>query len=414
MQLVIVGAHQKTASVEVRECLSFSAAQLQTPLQALRSYVSEGLIISTCNRVEVYGLAPDAEAGVGAIRRFLADWHGTTPDALWPHLYTLTGADAVRHLFRLASGLESMVLGEDQIMGQIKTAFVAAATAEMLGQVLNRLLTSALAAGKRVRTQTAIARTPVSVVSVALESARALGGPLASQRVLILGTGRMAELALKHLRGDTARSVGVVGRSPERLGALAATYGALPWGFDQLDQALAEADVVISCTSAPGFVLGREAVARAVAGRAAPLLLLDMAVPRDIDPQVSALPGVRLIGVDDLQAICATNRQLRAVEVAHADTLVDDELARFMDWWKTQEVVPTIRALRERAEAIRADELAHTLAKFPGLSAREQHAISALSAAIINKLLHQPIAALKDPAGGDQLAPAVRQLFQLT
>jgi glutamyl-tRNA reductase len=320
----------------------------------------------------------------------------------------------VCHLFRLASGLESMVLGEDQIMGQIKLAFATATEAGMLGQVLNRLLTKALAAGKRVRTQTAIARTPVSVVSVALECARSSLGPLASQRVLILGTGRIAELALKHLRGDSPAAVGVVGRSPERLQALATAYGAQPWGFDQLDLALAEADVVISCTSAPGFVLGQAAVARALAGRPAPLLLLDMAVPRDVDPQVASLPGARLIGVDDLQAICAANREVRAVEVAHADRLVDDEVAHFMDWWKTQDVVPTIRALRERAEAIRADELAYTLARFPDLTASEQHAIRALSAAIINKLLHQPIAALKDPAGGDQLAPVVRQLFQLT
>ena len=192
MQLVIVGAHQRTAAVEVRECLSFGVAELQPPLKKLQTYVDEGFIISTCNRVEVYGLAEDAESGSHAIRRFLAEWHGTTPDALWPHLYTLADADAVHHIFRLASGLESMVLGEDQIMGQIKTAFAAGTTAGTIGQMFHRMVSSALAAGKRVRTQTAISRTPVSVVSVALDCARNILGSLADQRVLIIGSGSMA------------------------------------------------------------------------------------------------------------------------------------------------------------------------------------------------------------------------------
>jgi glutamyl-tRNA reductase len=224
----------------------------------------------------------------------------------------------------------------------------------------------------------------------------------------------MAELALKHLRGAAAESIGVANRSLDRAQALAAAYGASVWQLDRLEAAIAAADVVVSCTAASGIVIPAEMLARARAGRETPLVLLDLAVPRDVDPRAAALPGVRLVGVDDMRAICEANRAARAAEVAGAEDLVAVEVARFMDWLAMQEVVPTIRALRERAEAIRAAELERTLAKLPDLSPREQAAIGALSAAIVNKLLHQPIATLKDPGSGSQLAQVVQQLFRLS
>ncbi|HEY3230325.1 MAG TPA: glutamyl-tRNA reductase [Roseiflexaceae bacterium] len=419
-QLFIIGTHQRICPVTVRERLAFGAANIRPALDALRAYTDEGFIISTCNRVEVGGLVADGEAGERALIDFLADRHHVAPEELAPHLYTFAGADAVRHIFRLAAGLDSMVLGEDQIQLQLKAALAEARAAGTAGQMVERLLQSALAAGKLVRTQTGIARSHLSVVSVALDIAREALGGLARRRVVIVGAGRMAELALKHLRGDAAESVGVVNRSYDQAQMLAAAYGATVWPFEQLEQAIGAADVVVSCTASPDTVISAALVERALAGRerpprgpAAPLLLLDLAVPRDVDPRAAALPGVRLVDVDDMRAICEVNRAARAGEVAHAEALVEGEVAKFMEWWAAQEVVPTIRALRERAETIRAAELERALAKLPDLSPREQAAIGALSAAIINKLLHQPIATLKDPEAGSQLAQAVQQLFQL-
>jgi glutamyl-tRNA reductase len=231
--------------------------------------------------------------------------------------------------------------------------------------------------------------------------------------VLIVGAGRMAELALKHLRDEPGLTVSIANRSFERAQTLAQAYDAVAVPLDQLEQAIGAADVVLSCTAAPETIVTADMVARAQGGRAGPLLLLDLAVPRDIDPRAAELPNVQLYDVDSLRPIAEANRVTRAAEVARAEELVDGEVAKFMEWWAAQGVVPTIRALRERAETIRAAELQRTLSRLQHLSPREQEAIGALSTAIVNKLLHQPIATLKDPESGDQLAQALQQLFQL-
>lgn len=412
MQLVITGLHQRTAPLALRERLAFAAAALPDALRALASYADEGYIISTCNRVEVYGIVSSGEER--ALAHFLAESNNLALDDLLPHLYTLTGDDAVRHVFRLAAGLDSMVLGEDQIMGQIKAAMSAANDAGTLGNVLHRLLQGALATGKLVRTQTGIARTPVSVVSVALDLARQTLGSLGGTRVTLLGAGRMAELALKHLHGDQTTSIRVLSRTYTRAVALAEQYGVAAFPFDQVEQALRDSDVVLSCTSAADIVLDAATVARASAGRSTPLLLLDLAVPRDIDQQAGMLPGVLLRDIDAMQTIAATNRAARVGEVARAEALIEDEVTKFTHWWTAQRVVPTIRALCERAESIREAELQRALARLPQLSPREQQAVHALSAAIVNKLLHQPITSLKDAQHGGELADAVQQLFQLS
>jgi glutamyl-tRNA reductase len=412
-QLVIIGTHQRICPIAMRERLAFDAANIQPALRMLRDYADEGFIVSTCNRVEVGGLV----AGHGCeqeLLRFLGDCHRVAIEELAPHLYIYTGAEAVRHLFRLAAGLDSMVLGEDQIQVQLKSALAEARAAGAAGPLVDRLLQSALAAGKLVRSQTGIARSHLSIVSVALDLARQTSGGLAGRRVLVLGAGRMAELALKHLRDDAPEAIVIVNRTFERAQALADAYSVTAQPSEQLAQAIREADVVLSCTAASEIVIGAELVAQARAGRRAPLLLLDLAVPRDVDPAVAELPGVRLSGVDDLRTICEANRAARATEIASAEELVGAEVAKFVEWWATQEVVPTIRALRERAEAIRTAELQRTLSKLPDLSPREQAAIGALSAAIVNKLLHQPIARLKDPEAGGQLAQVIQHLFQLS
>jgi len=398
----------------MREQLAFGADTMREALLALRQYVDEGFIISTCNRVEVGGLVADGPAGEQALTRFLVDWHHVPLEHLAPHLYVFSGPDAVQHLFRLAAGLDSTVLGEDQVMVQLKTALADAQAAGVTGQRVNRLLNSALATGKLVRTRTEIARSHLSTVSVALDIARDTLGDLRRLHVLIVGAGKIAELALKHLRGEPPRSVTLISRTFARARALADTYGVQARPFEQLEAALREADVVVSCTAASDVVISVEAVERARQGMVAPLLLLDQAVPRDIDERVKAVHNARLFDIDDIRVICEANRAARAAEVVKADTLVTEEVAKFMEWWAAQEVVPTIRALRERAESIRQTEIERTLAKLPDLSQQQQDAIHALSAAIVNKLLHQPITSMKNPDSGGQLARVVQQLFQLT
>lgn len=415
-QFVVIGTHQRICPVAVREQLAFGPFDIQPALKALGAYADEGFIISTCNRVELGGLVPDGPGGPRELLRFLAERHSIPADELAAHLYTYSGADAARHLFRLAAGLDSMVLGEDQIQTQLKQALADAQAAGLAGQGIARLLQHALTVGKLVRTATGIARQHLSVVSVALDIAHAQLGTLAGRRVLVVGAGRMAELALKHLRGQHAE-LAIVNRSHARAATLAERYDAAALHFEQLEHALDAHDIVVSCTAAPEPVITAAMLARALGGRMARpagLLLLDLAVPRDIEPQASALAGVRLWDVDGLQAICEANRASREAEVARAEALIELEVAKFQEWWAAQEVVPTIRALRERAESIRTAELQRTLTKLAHLSPQEHAAIGALSAAIVNKLLHQPIATLKNPEGGSQLAAVVQELFRLT
>jgi glutamyl-tRNA reductase len=279
---------------------------------------------------------------------------------------------------------------------------------------VNRLLNSALAAGKLVRTRTEIARSHLSTVSVALDIARDSLGDLRRLNVLIVGAGKIAELALKHLRSEPPRSVTVINRTFARACELAETYSVQARPFEQLEEALREADLVVSCTASSEVVISAEIVERARQGVVAPLVLLDQAVPRDIDERVKALYNARLFDIDDIRVICEANRAARTAEVAKAEALVLEEVTKFLEWWVAQEVVPTIRALRERAESIRQIEIERTLAKLPELSAHQQDAINALSAAIVNKLLHQPITSMKNPDSGGQLARVVQELFQLT
>lgn len=412
MQIAITGVHQRSTPVALRERLAFRPDRLGEALATLHQYVHEGFILSTCNRVEIGGAAGDQVGD--RLTHFLSDWHGIPMRELTPYLYTHRDTAAVRHTFRLAAGLDSMVLGEDQIIGQMKSALATAHAADTIGTLLHRLLHTALASGKLVRSQTAINQHHLSVVSVALDVARERLGSLAERRCLIIGAGHMAELTLKHLRQAHVGAVAITNRTAARANELAATYQVATWPFAELSAALAASDLVISCTSAPGTIIDTTQVERVVAGRSTPLVLLDLAVPRDIDPAVANLPGVQLIGVDDLRAIAEQNRTARTVEATHAEALIEAEVAKFEAWLGMQQVVPTIRELRERAEEIRTVEVRRTLAKCPALSDRERQAIEALSNSIVSKLLHHPIVALKQADGDPDLIRTVHKVFHLT
>jgi glutamyl-tRNA reductase len=413
MQITLIGVHQRNTPVTVRERLAFALNELPDALLALHQRVDEGFILSTCNRVEVCAVTREPVVDDEILISFLSEQRGVDAAVFAPSLYIHRNEAVVRHLYRLAAGLDSMVLGEDQIVGQVKEALAIAHAAGAIGPVLHRVLHGALAAGKQARANTGIAAGHVSVVSVALDAMRRFPDLLAQGRVLVIGAGHIAELALKHLRAAGASNITVINRTAARAQTLANHYDVAWRSWSDLEDALAMSDIVVSCTSAPGIVLSQQMVERAAAGRSTPLLLFDLAVPRDIDQGVAEIPGVYLHDVDALEPICRTNRALRAAEAERAETIIEGEVAKFMEWWAVQQAVPTIRALRKRAEDIRDAEIRRALARCPELSPQQRETVIALSTAIINKLLHEPIVALRNPEASGELLTAVRRLFNI-
>jgi glutamyl-tRNA reductase len=417
LQLIIAGVSHEDAPVALRERVALPAPALPGALARLREIVGEGCILSTCNRTEIVAVVGHADSGGDLLARFLADIQGVPVAEIAPHLRVSAHADAAQRLFRIAAGLDSLILGEDQILAQLKVALGAAAEAGTLGPVLHRLGHAALATGKRVRTDTSIAQGNLSVVSAALREATERLGPLRERSVLIVGAGDTAELALKHLTKEMdARPAALVltNRTWERADALAARYGAEACPWEERELALASADLVISCTSAPEPILDALAFAQALALRPTrSLLCYDLAVPRDIAPAVADLPGVTLRDVDDLAATGEAARQQRQSAVADAEAIVATETARFMDWWRARAVAPAIVALRSHAEAIRDAELARALSRLPDLTPREEAVVRDLAGAIVNKLLHRPVTTLKAAPEGANMARVVYDLFDL-
>jgi len=411
VKMLVTGIHQRTAPLEVRECLAFTPAALIGALGALHQVVPEGFIVSTCNRIELYGIVPDGVLDAADLQAFLLRWHGLDAMDLSPYFYTYEGNAAVHHLFRLAAGLDSTVLGDDQIMGQLKDAYAAARSAGTSGKLLHRLVTRALTTGKRVRSQTGIASHPVSVVSVALDLARQTIGSLQQQRVLVIGAGHMGELVLKHLHGGEVTNLRIANHHDDHARAVAQRYGVQAVPYAQLSNAIIDSDIIISCTAAAEYVVKPDHFAMAPQEQS--FLLLDLAMPRDIDPAVAERSQIQIHDIDAIQGISAENRAARTAEIAQAESLVQEEVVSFDQWLATQQTVPTITALREHAETIRQAELQRMLARHPDLSDQAQEAIQAFSTALINKLLHDPIISLKDPSAAPTLVPAVRRLFQL-
>ena len=413
MQIVAVGLNQNSAPVAVRERLAFVPGELPSALRELRNHVAEGFILSTCNRVEVYALAGHADSGAQLLGRFLAEARGFPLDELRPLLYSHGHEAAVAHLFRVAGGMDSMVLGEGEILSQVRGALDAANAAGALGPVLRRLGSAAVGAGKRVRTRTAIGRNPLSVVTLALQAAAERGRPLSDASILILGAGATAETVLRHLAGASPKRVRLASRRPERAAALAGLHGAHAARLEDLRSLVAEADVVIGCTSSPQVLLRADDVAAGRGDDARALLCLDLGVPRDIDPDVRHLPGVALIDLDQLQAAADANRARRAAEVEQAEGVVGREVERFMEWWRSRQVVPTIAALRAYAAEVRDAEVEYALARLGDLSPRDAFVVRALAQRIVGKLLHRPLTVLKADAEGANMAQVLRQLFQL-
>jgi glutamyl-tRNA reductase len=418
MEIVVLGLSHKTAPVELREKLAFPADVLEPALQRLTHLpqVREGLIVSTCNRVELVA-GVESIGALPAIRHFVAESRGVDPERFAEHAYEHAGREAVRHVFRVASSLDSMVVGEPQILGQVKDAFGAAQHAGTLGALLDRCLTRAFAVAKKVRTETRIAAGSASISSVAVDLAARIFGKLDGRLVLVIGAGEMADLAARHLHAAGCADLLCVNRTYERAVELAARVEGQARRWEDLDGLLATVDIVISSTGAPEPILGHERMTRVMkARRYRSLFLIDIAVPRDIEARVGDLDNIYRFDIDDLEKVLADNLKERQKEAAHAEKIIEVETDEFLAWLKSQGVVPVIRQLRERFTQVARGEVERTLAGMPALGEREKRGVQAMADAIVNKLLHPTLTALKREAageGGEELALATRRLFAL-
>jgi glutamyl-tRNA reductase len=408
MSIVLVGISHHRAPVELRERAALDSKRASELARTLAGERSEAVCLSTCNRTELYladespeGAEEKAEAALLALEAELG-----------PALYRLRDEDAALHLFRVAAGLDSLVPGEGEILGQVRAAHAAGAT----GSILDRLFRQALHAGKKARTETAIGESPASVSSAAAALAEQVFGDLRGREVVVIGAGKVGELAIRNLVSRGAAIAFVANRTAHRAQELAARFGGTPLSLDSVGEELSRADVVLSSTSAPGWTLTREVVERSLPARKGrPLFLIDLAVPRDLDPAIHELDGCYLYDIDDLEAVVAETLADRGREAERAETIVAEEADRFRAWQASLHVVPAIASLRARAEEIRTAELERARGRL-GLSDSQQAAVESMTSQIVNKLLHLPTVRLKEAAAGANggtYADAVRHLFGL-
>jgi len=397
--IIVIGVSHRTAPLDVRESLAFPAERMSEALAGLCGLgLSEAMVLSTCNRVEVYGREGSHPAHDRVVK-FLATFHNRTPDEIAGFFYSLRGEAAVRHAFRVAASLDSLVLGEPQILGQVKEAYLAAEKAGSLGSTLNALRNRSLAAAKRARTETRIGQNAVSVSYVAVELARKIFGTLKDKNILLVGAGKMSELAARHLVRSGARATVLGGRSFERAAELASALGGRAAPFEMLRDELARADIVISGTGAPGIVVQKEDVEAARGARHhRPMFLIDIAVPRDIDPTVRKLEEVFLYDLDDLKSVAEANLRERRKEAAAAEAIVEREVREFLGWQRTLDLVPLIVELRRKAEDIRNAEVQKAVGRLGPLTTDQRETLEGITMAIVNKLLHAPTVRLKQMA----------------
>ena len=399
MALFVSGLSHRNAPVELRELLAVDEDKLRELLRDISAagVVREVIILSTCNRVEVYAVADVPGEARTSMFRQLCRHRGVEPTVVEAALYTHAEGDAVRHAFRVASSLDSMVIGEPQILGQVKDAFALAQSCESVGPALHSLFTQAFAVAKKIRTETEIARHAVSVSFAAVELAKKIFAGLEGKAVLLVGAGKMSELAARHLVEQGVFPVYVTNRTWARAQEMARALAGTAVPFDELPTALAAVDIVITSTGAPEPVVRRAMVQRVMHGRRGrPLFFIDIAVPRDVEGSVDTLDDVYCYDIDDLQQVVDANIRVRGREAQRAEVLVEREVAKFLSKLGEVEVIPTIVSLRERLEAIRTGEVKRTLARLPAATPETREAIEAMSTAIVNKILHAPITKLRE------------------
>ncbi len=416
MRFQLIGVNHKTAPVEVRERLAVPESRLPDACKKLAEHpsISEGMIVSTCNRVEFLA---NLKNGAGDLREFMRDYFGVDPAQFEKHLYEFREDDAVRHVFRVASSLDSMVVGEPQILGQVKEAY---ATARAVGAVraqLDQLLTRAFAVAKRVRTETAVGSSSVSVASVAVELAQKIFGNLQGKSVYLVGAGKMSELAARHLLAHGAASIFVANRTYDRAIRLAQKFDGQAIEFDRLYETCDRADIVITSTGAPHFIFKREHGEKFLARRRnRPMFFIDIAVPRDVDPELNKVDGIFLYDIDDLQQAVTSHVADRKKEAEKAEAIVNGEVTKFQARIATLDVVPTIVSLQDHLETIRQAEIDRVRGRLGALSGDQEMAVEALTRGIINKIMHTPISTLKTAARDPEsttVVDLVRRLFNL-
>lgn len=413
MHILLVGLSHKSAPLEVRESVSFLSDQLPEALGALKKQIGESVILSTCNRTEIYSITENPSRTVEQIHRFVANFHQFPIDIVSPHLYDYRNANAVRHLFRVASGLDSMIVGESQVLGQVRDALSAASESQSVQVSTVGLFHAAVRVGRKVREETDIGRNPLSVSYAGVQLAKRKLGSLEGIRVLLVGAGETGQLVARALRTVGVGDLMIANRTLSRAEELAGYLGGRAIPFSEIGAALGDANIAIAATDSPDYVITRDMAASAFESRnGQPLFLFDLAVPRDVDPKVTDAGDVHLFNIDDLSSIAEENLEERKRAAVEAEAIVDSEVSRFMNWWDSLDVLPTIRALRQQAEDIRQRELARALEALDGLSAEQMQVIEALSRSLVNKLLHDPTKALKQGADKAQVL-AARDLFRL-
>ena len=415
--IVLLGLNHKTAPVELRECIAFSADETADALEILKEdpLINEILLFSTCNRVEVLLVTDDSALAVESAKKFIASYNKIPVAQFQDALYIYTGDEAVRHIFRVAASLDSMVLGEPQILGQIKDAYRTATRKKCSGVILNRLLHRTFFVAKRIRTETGIGDRAVSISYAAIELARKIFGDLDAKKALLIGAGEMAELAVEHLIRNRISEVLVANRTFERGVELASKFNGQAVRFEELDDCLQKVDIIISSTGSSEFVVTRDQVKDIIRSRRnRPLFFIDIAVPRDIDPQINRITNTYVYDIDDLKGIIEDNIEDRQREALKADRIVDEAVIHFRQWYENLDVVPTIVAIRNKLETLAEAEVNKTLlsSKIPD---EHRQALQRMVGSLINKIMHDPTKILKNRHHGDRsvLLDITRKLFNL-
>jgi len=419
VNLILVGVNHKTTPVEIREKLAFTKGKIEESVNQLFNFpdIIEHTILSTCNRVEIYARANSQDSAIKSIKQFICDFHQLSLVELEDHFYSYSNKEAVEHLFRVSSSLDSMILGEAQILGQVKEAYSLARDLRSTGLVLNQLFEKAFSIAKKVREETGIAERSVSISSAAVELAQKIFDDLENHTLMLVGTGEMAELAAKHLISYGVKTVYVTSRTYDRAVNLARTLNGSALDFEAFKNELHRADIVITSTSAPNFIIKKEMVEKAIHERKnKPIFFIDIAVPRDIEPDVNDLENIYLYDIDDLHVVVSANMKEREKEADNAMNFISQEVTKFNNWVGTLDAVPTIVEIRKKAENIRMQEIEKTLKKISHLSEDDKKLLRQMSSSMVNKILHKPTIKLKQKTqseDGHVYLKAIRHLFHL-
>ncbi|MEK7748373.1 MAG: glutamyl-tRNA reductase [Nitrospirota bacterium] len=419
MNIIVAGLNHRTAPVELREQFAFSEATTEKALYQLREnpLIEEALILSTCNRVEIYAVVKDTELGCGALKQFFLGQTNNQEVAVSTALYLYESNACLKHLFRVASSLDSMMIGEPQILGQIKDAFDLAMLHKSTSLILNKVFKKAISVAKRVRTETKIAENAVSISFAAVALAKKIFGDLRKKTVMLIGAGEMAELAARHFISSGVQSILVANRNYDRTVELALEYHGTPVSFEDFPVEMAKSDIVLCSTGAPHYLVSRDAVSKVIAARQnRPIFFIDISVPRNIDPAINELDNVFLYDIDDLKLSVEANIRTRENEALKAEEIVAEEVLQIICWFRSLDAVPLIVALKERSELIRQEEMKRVFDKLSALSEKEREVIDGLTVSIVNKLLHGPLTLLKKEAegkNGNLLLEAAQKMFLL-